>query len=79
MSGTTFFAIVIVGLMLMVLVSLVRGLIAFMQSWHKAVDEAREGGATELQLKQNRMMMARIKYQALAIVAVALVLAFMRN
>lgn len=79
MSGNTFFAIVIVILLVLVLASLVRGLIAFLQSWHQAVDEARDTGATELQLKQNRMMMARIKYQALAVVGIALLLAFARN
>ena len=59
----------IVILMVMVVVSLVRGIVAFMQS--TKLDLESDGDrATQMQLKQNRMMFARIKYQALAIVAV---------
>lgn len=79
MSGQTFFGIVIVILMVMVVISLVRGLIAFMTSMREDVDRAPGSPASEMQLKQNKMMMARIKYQALAIAAVAILLAFARN
>ena len=59
----------IVILMVMVVVSLVRGIIAFLQS--TKLDLESDGDrATQMQLKQNKMMFARIKYQALAIVAV---------
>jgi hypothetical protein len=59
----------IVILMVMVVVSLVRGIVAFMQS--TKLDLESDGDrATQMQLKQNKMMFARIKYQALAIVAV---------
>ena len=69
----TVLVIVIVGLAIMVVVSLVRGIIAFMQS--TKLDLESDGDrATEMQLKQNRMMFARIKYQALAIVVVAILL-----
>ena len=69
----TVLVIVIVGLAIMVVVSLVRGIIAFMQS--TKLDLESDGDrATEMQLKQNRMMFARIKYQALAIVVVAVLL-----
>ena len=68
---------IIVILMVMVVVSLVRGIVAFLQS--TKLDLERDGGrVTEMQLKQNRMMMARIKYQALAIVAVAVLLMISR-
>jgi hypothetical protein len=68
---------VIVILMIMVVVSLVRGIIAFLQS--TKLDLENDGDrATEMQLKQNRAMMARIKYQALAIVAVAILLMLSR-
>ena len=69
----TVLVIVIVGLVIMVVVSLVRGIVAFMQS--TKLDLESDGDrATEMQLKQNRMMFARIKYQALAIVVVAILL-----
>ena len=63
----------IVVLMIMVVVSLVRGIVAFMQS--TKLDLESDGDrATEMQLRQNKMMFARIKYQALAIVIVAILL-----
>ena len=69
----TVLVIVIAGLAIMVVVSLVRGIVAFMQS--TKLDLESDGDrATEMQLKQNRMMFARIKYQALAIVVVAVLL-----
>ena len=69
----TVLVIVIVLLAIMVVVSLVRGIVAFMQS--TKLDLESDGDrATEMQLRQNKMMFARIKYQALAIVAVAILL-----
>ena len=65
----TLLVIVIVVLAIMVVVSLVRGIVAFMQS--TKLDLESDGDRlTEMQLRQNKMMFARIKYQALAIVAV---------
>ena len=63
----------IVILMIMVVISLVRGIIAFLQST-KLDLEAGGDRVKEMQLRQNRMMMARIKFQALAIVAVVVLL-----
>lgn len=74
---STFLVIVIVLLSVMVVVSLVRGIIAFLQTT-KAGLEAGDDEMTRLQLKQNKMMFARIKYQALAIVAVAVLLMLSR-
>ncbi len=69
----TVLVIVIVGLAIMVVVSLVRGIVAFMQS--TKLDLESDGDrAGEMQLRQNKMMFARIKYQALAIVVVAVLL-----
>jgi hypothetical protein len=63
----------LVILMVMVVVSLVRGIIAFMQS--TKLDLESDGDrATAMQLRQNKMMFARIKYQALAIVVVVIVM-----
>jgi hypothetical protein len=61
-------------LMIMVVVSLVRGIAAFMQSTKLDLERDDATGASEMQLRQNKMMYARIKYQALAIVVVALVI-----
>jgi len=64
---------VLVILMIMVLVSLVRGIVAFLQSTKLDLESGGERTA-EMQLRQNRAMMARIKYQALAIVVVVVLL-----
>lgn len=71
----TLLVILIVGLAIMVVVSLVRGIIAFLQSTKldlESPDDADRAG--RMQLQQNKMMFARIKYQALAIVVVAVLL-----
>ena len=75
---TTFFAIVIIGLMIMVVVSLVRGIIAFLQSTKEDLDRDPSAGPTANQLMQNKMMFARIKWQALAVVVVGVLLAMSR-
>lgn len=69
----TFLVIVIILLALMTVVSLVRGVIAFLQTSRRDLDEGVDR-TREMQLKQNAMMFSRIKYQALAIVAVAVLL-----
>ena len=69
----TFLIIVLVVLMGFVVYSLVRGIIAFLQS-HKADIESGSQRQHEMQLLQNKMMFNRIKYQALAIVVVAVIL-----
>ena len=74
---TTFLVIVLVVLMLLVVFSLVRGIIAFLQS-HKADIEAGGERQREMQLVQNKMMFNRIKYQALAIVVVAVIISLAR-
>lgn len=66
---------VIAVLMAMVVVSLVRGIIAFMRSTKSDLDRGDADGASEMQLLQNKMMFSRIKYQAAAIVVVAVLLA----
>jgi hypothetical protein len=72
---TTFLAIVIVILMIMVVYSLVRGIVAFLQSTKEDLNRDASAGPSANQLLQNKMMFARIKWQALAIVVVAVVLA----
>ena len=75
---TTLFAIVIIGLMIMVVISLVRGIIAFLQSTIDDLDRDPAAGPSANQLMQNKMMFARIKWQALAVVVVGLLLAISR-
>ncbi len=68
----------IVVLMIMVVVSLVRGIAAFLKSTKVDLERDEGSGATEMQLRQNKMMFARIKYQAMAIVVVAVLIAVSR-
>jgi len=65
----------LVILMGMTLYSLLRGLNAFRQTMDVSNDPE---AIKALQLKQNQMMWARIKYQGIAIVVVVLLLAFAR-
>jgi hypothetical protein len=69
----TFLVIIIAVLAILVVVSLVRGIVAFLQSTKLDLESDGER-AMEMQLKQNKMMFARIKYQALAIVVVAILM-----
>jgi len=70
---------VIVVLMIMVVVSLVRGIMAFLHSTKMDLERGDSGGATEMQLLQNKMMFARIKYQAGAVLVVAVLLAIAKS
>jgi hypothetical protein len=72
-----FLTIVIVLLAVMVVVSLVRGIIAFLQTTKIDLETGGEN-LPAMQAKQNQAMFARIKYQALAIVVVAILLAINR-
>ncbi len=74
----TLFIIVLVGLCVMVIISLVRGIVAFMQSTKIDLETGESQDATEMQMKQNKAMFARIKYQALAIIVVGIILAISR-
>jgi hypothetical protein len=69
----TVLVIALVLAMVFVVVSLVRGIIAFLQS-HRADIDAGSERQKEMQLKQNRMMLNRVLFQAGAIVIVALLL-----
>ncbi len=73
----TFLIIVLAVLMALVLYSLVRGIIAFLRS-HRADIDAGGQRQHDMQLLQNKMMFNRIKYQALAIVVVAVILMIAR-
>jgi hypothetical protein len=73
----TFLVILIAVLALLVVVSLVRGIVAFLQSTKlDLMNPEDEDRAGSMQQMQNRMMFNRIKYQALAVVVVAVLLMF---
>lgn len=71
----TFLIILIVILCVLVVVSLVRGIVAFLKSTKIDLETGEGENVSEMQVLQNKMMFNRIKYQALAIVAVAILLA----
>jgi hypothetical protein len=62
----------LVILMGMTLFSLIRGLNAFRQTMDGELDSE---GVTQLQLRQNKMMWSRIKYQGAAVAVVMVLLA----
>ena len=69
----TVLVVLLILAMIWVVISLVRGIIAFLQSTKLDLESGDER-VKEMQLRQNRMMFARIKYQALAIVVVTVLL-----
>ncbi len=72
---TTFLVIVLVVLCALVVISLVRGIVAFLKTTKLDLESGDTQQNTEMQLLQNKMMFARIKYQALAVLVVAIILA----
>ncbi|MFN3990744.1 MAG: hypothetical protein ACK4IS_10850 [Erythrobacter sp.] len=69
---------VLLVLMGLVAFSLIKGIIAFLKTTRIDLETGESKTATDMQLAQNRAMFARIKYQALAIVVVAIILAVSR-
>jgi len=69
---------IIAVLMIMVVVSLVRGIVAFLKSTKSDLERDPTSGATEAQLMQNKMMFSRIKYQAAAVLVIVLLMAISR-
>lgn len=66
----TLLVILLIGAMIGVVVSLVRGLAAFL----KQSENSLKDGNIDSSIQQNRMMMRRIQFQGLAIVIVLLLL-----
>lgn len=75
MSMTTFLIIVLAIICVMVVVSLIRGIIAFLQTTKVDLENNTGETVTEMQMAQNKAMFARIKYQALAVVVVVIIMA----
>ncbi|MBB3034578.1 hypothetical protein [Alteriqipengyuania lutimaris] len=72
---TALLIIAIVLLSIMVVVSLVRGIIAFLKTTKIDLENNTGETVTEMQMMQNKAMFDRIKYQGLAILVVAILLA----
>ena len=72
---TTFLIIVLAIICVMVVVSLIRGIIAFLQTTKVDLENNTGETVTEMQMAQNKAMFARIKYQALAILVVVIIMA----
>ncbi len=69
-----FLILVIGALMALTLITLIRGIAAFMASTKTELERPEGSGPSEMQLKQNKLMFRRIFYQAAAILVVALLL-----
>lgn len=72
---TTLLIIVLVILVALTVFSLVRGIVAFLKTTKIDLETGEGETVTEMQLMQNKAMFARIKYQALAVAVVAIILA----
>ncbi len=72
---TTLLILILVVLCALVVFSLVRGIAAFLKSTKMDLEAGGSDQASEMQLLQNKMMFNRIKYQAMAIAVVAVILA----
>lgn len=70
---TYFFIAILAVLCIMVVVSLVRGVIAFLKTTKIDLESGEGETVTEMQMMQNKAMFARIKYQAAAIAVVAVI------
>ena len=67
--------IALVILMALVVFSLVRGVVAFLKTTKIDLESGEGETVKEMQWRQNKAMFARIKYQALAVAVVAILLA----
>ncbi|WP_257539065.1 twin transmembrane helix small protein [Sphingobium sp. CFD-1] len=69
----TVLVIALILAMAATLFALIRGIVAFLQTTKEELNSP-EGGPSRSSLKQNRMMMNRILFQAAAIIIVAILL-----
>ncbi|MEQ5788336.1 HIG1 domain-containing protein [Erythrobacter sp. NFXS35] len=73
-----FLIAVLLILMGLVAFSLIKGIVAFLKTTKIDLESGEGETSSDMQLAQNKAMFARIKYQALAIVVVAIILAVAR-
>ncbi|MBN8484710.1 MAG: HIG1 domain-containing protein [Sphingomonadales bacterium] len=69
-----FLGILIAGLMVLTVITLIRGIVAFMQSTREDLERPEGAGPTAMQLQQNKMMFRRIWFQAAAILVAGILL-----
>ena len=69
-----FLGILIAGLMVLTVITLIRGIAAFMQSTREDLERPEGSGPTAMQLQQNKMMFRRIWFQAAAILVAGILL-----
>ena len=69
-----FLGIAIAVLMALTLITLIRGIVAFIATTKAELERPEGSGPSEMQLQQNKMMFRRIFYQAAAILVVAVLL-----
>ena len=69
-----FLILAIGALMALTLITLIRGIAAFMATTKAELERPEGSGPSEMQLKQNKLMFRRIFYQAAAIVVVAILI-----
>ncbi|MFP5395495.1 MAG: hypothetical protein ACLGHF_04970 [Alphaproteobacteria bacterium] len=69
-----FLILAIGALMALTLITLIRGIAAFMATTKAELERPEGSGPSEMQLKQNKLMFRRIFYQAAAILVVAVLL-----
>ena len=72
---TTLLILVLIVLVGLTVFSLIRGVVAFLKTTKIDLETGEGETVTEMQLLQNKAMFARIKYQALAVAVVAIILA----
>lgn len=75
---TYFLVAVLLVLMGLTAFSLIKGVVAFLQTTKIDLETGEGSTATDMQLAQNKAMFARIKYQGAAIAVVAIILAVAR-
>jgi Na+(H+)/acetate symporter ActP len=74
----TFLIVIIAALMIATVVALVRGIVLFLQESRAEVDAGVDGPSLS-QKRQNKMMFARIQFQALAVLACVVLLIVARQ
>lgn len=70
----TILVIALILAMIATLVALVRGIIAFLQTTKEDLNMPEGSGPSPSRLRQNKMMMNRVLFQAAAIIIVAILL-----
>ena len=71
---TWIFIFAIAALMGLTLFSLIRGIVAFMQSTRRDLDQPESAGPSEMQLLQTKMMFRRVLFQGATILVVVLMM-----